>query len=116
MPNSVMIIEIFISQSDPDYSLGKQVTNSVLNSTGGSVISKALSKSLNDPTAPNHLPKKKASRIGRNIAAVKCRDDSTATICLKIVRFRFTVCHGQLISFRVLRNKKVTVIRQKSTG
>lgn len=56
----------------------------VLNALRISVICEALHKSVDNPAAPNHLPQKQASGIGRNIAAIERRHHSAPSYLLKL--------------------------------
>src|SRR5271157_725927 len=93
-----MVVEIFVTKTQPVGSLRHQFINAVLNELGITQIRKTLREALNEPLALLDLTQQEAARVRGDVTAIERRDDRSSVEGLKCELVRATVCLHRLAS------------------
>jgi hypothetical protein len=88
----IMIVEVFVSETQPVDSLSKQFIDPVLHEPGVTQIREALREPTNELLPLLELTQEKAPGIRGNMTAIERTPDRPSVECLKCELLRATVC------------------------
>ena len=92
MADLVVVVEVFVAQSDGDNALGDEGAQAVLDAVGVAVIGEAVRHLVNERQALIDLAQQQGAGIGSDGTAVKISHHAAASVAFKLQRFGGTLC------------------------
>ena len=82
----VVVVEILITQRQPEHALRDQIQQRVLDLLGAAVVGEASGEPLHDPSPLFHLLQQQRSPVGGDVAPVEAPDQFPPSQVLRLLR------------------------------